>query len=123
MRMASKIAPTGTLSICALRRSTSTKTWGVEIWNVVKMFEMPGVWRARLIRSSDALNERRRAEREAILKPHREAGGIAHAAHGRRHENERLGILDHGEALAHIGRHGVDRETEAITLVRGPPAR
>ena len=42
-RMASKMAVTGTRSICALSRSTSTNTCGVAAWKVVKTLAMPGV--------------------------------------------------------------------------------
>src|SRR5439155_17506244 len=42
-RMASKMLVTGTFSICALSRSTSTKICGVAAWNVVNTLAMPGV--------------------------------------------------------------------------------
>ncbi len=42
-RMASKILVTGTFSICALSRSTSTNTCGVAAAKVVKTLVMPGV--------------------------------------------------------------------------------
>ena len=116
-RMASKMLVTGTLSICALSRSTSTKTCGVAAWKVVNTLAMPGV---RLASATNSWTMRANSvgvHAQRVLQPHREASRCAHAAHRRRDEHEGLRLLDLRELAAHLLGDPVDGLTQPVPLL------
>ena len=116
-RMASKMLVTGTLSICALSRSTSTKTCGVAAWKVVNTLAMPGVAVGlgdELLRDAGELG---RVHAQRILQPHREPGRRAHAAHRRRDEDEGLRLLDLRQLAAHLLGDPVDGLAQPVALL------
>ena len=116
-RMASKMLVTGTFSICALSRSTSTKTCGVAAAKVVKTLAMPGVRLASATNSWVMLRELLGRHAELVLQAHGEAGRRAHAAYRRRNEHQRLRPLDLGKLAAHVLGDLVNRLPQCVPLL------
>ncbi len=98
--------------LLAFTRSTSTKSCGTRVVNVVNTCASPGVWLPSTIMLKRRAGERIQTEVRAILNHHLETGGAAQAAHRRRRQDQNARVAQLGVArveLAHDRLRGLVR--------------